>query len=287
MVQILLTCLIAYVVIVAALYVMQRQMIYFPSTDRPRPADWGLSEMQSHALTAEDGVAIYAWYRQAEAGRATIVFFCGNAGHVGYRADKVRAYLDAGLGMLLLSYRGYGGSAGAPSEQGLYADGRAALEFLDRRGVASERIVLYGESLGSGVATRIAAERAEQGRPIGAMVLEAPYTSVVEVAQDRFPWIPVKFLVRDRFDNLSRIGAMAAPLLVVHGQRDRVIPVRFGRRLFDAAGEPKQIHELPQASHNDLYNFGTAAVVAAFLDRHVPAGGAAADQPDSQAADQP
>ncbi len=279
MVQILLTCLIAYVAIVAVLYVAQRQMIYFPSTERPRPADWNLSEMSAHTITAADGVAVYAWYRPAADGRATVVFFCGNAGHVGYRADKVRGFLDAGFGVLLLSYRGYGGNAGSPSEQGLYADARAGLAFLDERGVAPETIALYGESLGSGVATQIAMERADAGHPVGAMVLEAPYTSVVDVAQDRFPWIPVRYLVHDRFDNLSRIDRTATPLLVIHGHRDRVIPFRFGRRLYEAASEPKQIHELPEASHNDLYNFGTATVVAEFLRRHLPPGEAAADQP--------
>ncbi|MDJ0894597.1 MAG: alpha/beta hydrolase [Alphaproteobacteria bacterium] len=287
MAQILLTCLIAYVVIVAALYLVQRQLIYFPSTERPRPADWNLPDMSAQALTAADGVEVYAWYRPAERGRATMVFFCGNAGHVGYRAEKVRTFLDAGLGVLLLSYRGYGGNGGAPSEQGLYADARAAMVFLDQRGVAPETIVLYGESLGSGIATQIALERAAVGNPVGAMVLEAPYTSVVDVAQDRFPWIPVRFLVRDRFDNQSRIDQAAAPLLVIHGHRDRVIPFRFGRRLYEAASQPKQFHELPEASHNDLYNFGTAAVIVEFLDRHLAADGAASEQPAAETADRP
>ena len=175
--------------------------------------------------------------------------------------------------MLLVSWRGYGGNPGSPSEAGLYHDGRAALDFLARTGVAPSRIALYGESLGAGVAVQMASEQPEQPeqpeRPVGAVLLESPYTSMAGVAAHHYWYLPARYLVRDRFDTLAKIDRIGAPLFIVHGERDRIIPPDMARALLAAAAEPKEARFFPAAGHNDLYDHGAASAVIDFLDRTI------------------
>ena len=255
-----------YIVFVAALYVFQRNLLYHPDSNLSSPTASGVAEMEAVGLVTNDGLRLLAWYRPAAEDRATVVYFHGNAGHIGNRGDKVRPYLDAGLGVLLVSYRGYAGNPGSPTEDGLYADGQAALDFLAKLGVGPTDVVLYGESLGSGVAVE-AARRQAARIPVAAVVLESPFSSLVDVAQTHYPFIPARWLVKDRFDSVTKIAAIDAPLLILHGVRDRVVPVRFGRRLFAAAVRPKEDRWFDEAGHNDLYDYGAAAVVIEFIER--------------------
>src|SRR6516162_4970605 len=207
---------VAYAALVGGLYLFQRQLLYFP--DRARPELLGLEKLgvREVILTTEDGLSLLSWYLPARPGRPVIAYFHGNGGHIGYRVERLLRFAREGYGMLMAEYRGYGGNPGAPSETGFYADGRAALAFLDREGVAPSRLVLYGESLGSGVAVALAVQH-----QVAAVILEAPPTSVAEVAQCHFPFVPAARMVTDRFDSLSRIGMVKAPILVLHGERDR------------------------------------------------------------------
>ena len=255
-----------YIVFVAALYVFQRNLMYHPDSIVPSPAASGVSEMEVVSLVTDDGLRLLAWYRPAAEKRATVVYFHGNAGHIGNRGDKVRPYLDAGLGVLLVSYRGYAGNPGTPTEEGLYADGRAALGFLAERGIGPGGVVLYGESLGSGVAVDVARQQAAS-EPVAAVVLESPFSSIADVAQTHYPFVPARWLVKDRFDSVAKIAAIGTPLLILHGGRDRVVPQRFGRRLFAAAAQPKENRWFDEAGHSDLYSHGAAQVATAFIER--------------------
>ena len=239
-------------------------MMYFPDAQVPVPERAGVPEMAAVELTTVDGLDLLAWYRAPPQSAPTVVFFHGNAGHIGHRARKVRPLLDAGFGVLLVSWRGYGGNPGSPTEQGLYHDARAALSLLADAGVPSSRVVLYGESLGTGPAVQLATER-----PVAAVVLEAPFTSVAEVAQRHYWFLPARHLVIDRFDSLSKITRIGAPLLIVHGEKDRVVSVEMGRALLAAAREPKEAVFVPDAGHNDLYDHGVADAVIAFVERTV------------------
>lgn len=255
-----------YCAVLAAMYFGQRKLMYVPDTERPDREVYGATDAETVALRTADGLDLLAWHwPPASAGRATMVYLHGNAGHIGHRVGKVRPFLAAGHGVLLVEWRGYGRNPGAPTEAGLAADARAALAFLDERGTATADIVLYGESIGSGPAVTLAAERAAEGRAVGAVVLEAPFTSAAAVAQAHYPWLPAYWLVRDRHDNLTRIAGIDAPSLIVHGARDRVVPAQLGRALFEAADEPKRIDLRPQAGHNDLYEHGAADTVLDFL----------------------
>lgn len=246
-----------YLAVMALLFLVQRQLLYLPDREQPRPG-LGLSEV---TLETADGLQLLAWYA---AGNPTVVYFHGNGGNIGYREERYRRLIAAGLGLLAVEYRGYGGNEGRPSEKGFYADARAALDFLDREGVAAGARVLYGESLGSAVAVKVASER-----PVGALVLEAPMTSVAELAQFHYPMFPARWLVRDRFDSLARIAAVGAPVLVLHGELDRVVPVEFGRRLYEAAKEPKEMRVFEGAGHEDLDHFGAIEAAAEFVRRVV------------------
>jgi len=235
-----------YAVLTTLAYLFQRDLMYFPDRELGPPRQYGL-DMQTLHLEAEDGVGLTAWYRAPRGNRSLIVFFHGNAGHLGYRRDKFLAFLDAGYGLLALSYRGYGNSDGRVHEQGLYRDARAAVGWLQRQGVEPSRLVLYGESLGTGVATQLAL-----GARPRAVVLEAPYTSVADRAQEVYWFLPARWLVRDRFDNLSRIDRIDAPLLILVGEQDEVIPPAHGQRLLEAASEPRSLVRFPRRGHNDL-----------------------------------
>ena len=253
---------VAYAALVGGLYLFQRQLLYLP--DRAHPELFGLQQLgvREVTLSTEDGLSLLSWYVPARPGRPVIAYFHGNGGHIGYRAERLLRFSREGFGVLMAEYRGYGGNPGTPSEAGFYADGRAALAFLDREGVAADRVVLYGESLGSGVAVALTVQH-----EIAALILEAPFTSVAEVAQSHFPYVPASRMVVDRFDSLSRIGKVKAPILLLHGERDRVVPVRYGRALFDAAPEPKEGWFAPEAGHEDLARYGSLDVVVAFIDR--------------------
>ncbi len=259
------TALGIYALVIALLYIVQRSLLYHPDQTVPDPAASGVPEMTALRIPTDDGLELLAWWRAPRDARTPVLMVLhGNAGHIGERAEKVRLYLDAGYGVLLLSYRYNAGTGGEPSEADLFADARAGMAFLKREGVPDDRIVLYGESLGSGVAVKMAVEY-----PVGALVLEAPYSSMADMAQHHYWYVPARWLVRDRFDSMSRIGRVSVPILVIHGEEDTVIPPKFGRRLFEQAPEPKQAHFLPEALHNDLLDYGMAPLVVDFLEKHL------------------
>ncbi len=252
-----------YALFTGVLFLAQRRMMYFPDSSAPSPELAGVPEMGPVSLKTADGLELLAWYRPAaRAGAPTLVFLHGNAGNIGHRGWIVRPFLDAGLGVLLVSWRGYGGNPGSPTEEGLYHDARAALGFLAAAGVESSRIVLYGESLGSGPAVQVATEWR-----VGAVVLLSPFTSAADVAQRHYWYIPARYLVLDRFELLKQINRIGAPLFIVHGERDHIVPVDMGKALFAAAAEPKDARFIAQAGHNDLYSFGAAQAVLDFLER--------------------
>ena len=253
-----------YAMAVTVLWAFQRDLMYFPDASPRVPPSYYemLDGVREVSFTTADGIELVSWYAPAPPNRPTVVLFHGNGGSLRGERYRLKHLNDAGLGVLLVAYRGYSGNPGTPNEEGLYADARAALDWLDASGIASTSIVLYGVSLGTGVATKMAAER-----DFGAVILEAPYTSTVDVAAFRFPIVPVGWLMHDRFESLARIGAITEPLLVMHGDRDYTIPQRLGRRLFDAANEPKQAFWPQGLGHNDIFDNGGFDTALAFIRR--------------------
>lgn len=208
-------------------------------------------------------MSLLAWYKAAEVGKATIVYFHGNAGHIGYRIPLVQPYINQGIGVLLLSYRGYGGNPGKATEQGFYNDGRAAMAFLKEQQTKPECTILFGESIGSAVAVQIATEF-----PIAGMVLQSPFTTLVELGAYHLPLLPVKYLAKEHYDTLSKIKTIEVPLLILQGDKDNIVPNRFTEKLFAAANEPKTLKTYPGYGHNDLFNQEMANDVLEFVQTH-------------------
>lgn len=259
-----------YLAVMVFMYAFQRNMLYYPGAPKPTRVQSRVADMKEISISTEDGLELFAWYAPAnDPVKPTVVLFHGNAGTLGDRGYKARLLLDDGYGAMLVEYRGYAGNPGAPTEQGLYADGRAALGYLRAQGVENGQIALYGESLGTGVATAMALEAQQRDKPVAALILEAPFTSTVDVGASHYPFLPVRYLMKDRFESHKRIEALHVPLLIVHGEKDQIVPVKFGKRLFDAANAPKESMWIVEAGHNDLFDHGMGAQVLDFLARHV------------------
>ena len=217
---------------------------------------------------AGDAMAGDAMAGDAMAGdRPVVLYLHGNAGHIGHRTERIRQVAARGWGGLFIEYRGFGDNPGQISEAGLRIDAEAGLAALRQRGVAPQRIVVWGESLGSGLAIGLAARHA-----VGAVILETPYTSIAAIAKQQYPFAPVDWLLKDRFDSLASIAAIRAPILIAVAGRDRVVPPDMGHALHAAASAPVELWVAPEAGHTDLLQFGLMEAMAAFLGRHLPGG---------------
>ncbi len=255
----------AYCIALLAMYVFQRDLMYFPTHANPSPVEVGLSGVSVEQLPTSDGETIVAWFSAAKQGRPTVLFLHGNGGEIASRADRFSAYQAAGFGVMFVSWRGYGGSSGTPSELGLVLDANTAYDWLVSNGVEPTSIAVVGESLGTGVAVQIAAKRS-----VGALILGAPYTATSDVAAQRYPWLPVQLLMKDQFRSIEFIDAVTAPTLIIHGTADTVIPFHFGRRLFDAAETAKTFIELEGQGHGLLFQPTTFAREIAFIEGVFP-----------------
>jgi len=224
----------------------ERANLYFPNRVlKGDPGALGLT-FQDLSLTASDGASVHAWFVPLEEESPVILFCHGNAGNISHRLDKLLLLRRAGAAVLLFDYRGYGRSWGTPTEEGTYGDAEAAYAWLtEEKKVPPERIVAHGESLGGAVAMELALRRRVAG-----LILESAFTSVVEMAKRIFPFLPVRRMVSFRYDNLSKVGKAACPVLVMHSPQDDIVPFAMGRHLYEAAPRPKTFVEL-RGSHND------------------------------------
>jgi len=255
----LITAASGYFLFVTLLYVAQRSMLYHPVAAHILPAQANLPQAQEVVLATSDGEKVIAWHVPPRGDKPVVIYFPGNGEHIAWRVERDRALIADGIGVIALSYRGYGGSTGTPTEAGLHRDAEAAYAFAAAR-YRPDRIVLWGQSLGTGVAVKLAAEK-----PIGKLILEAPYSSAADVAAELFPYAPVRWLMKDQFHSDQWIGAVKAPILVMHGARDDVIPIRFGERLFALAPQPKRFIRYDAGGHNDLDAYGADAAARAFI----------------------
>jgi fermentation-respiration switch protein FrsA (DUF1100 family) len=245
----------------AVLFFKQRSMLFpIPTVTRTAPEAAGLPEAEEHALTTADGEKVIVWHVPAKPGHAVILYFPGNGDFLAGRVSRFKAMTSDGTGLVALSYRGYAGSSGAPSERGILQDAAAAYAFTTVR-YPPDRIVAWGFSLGTGVAVALAAER-----PIDKLILEAPYTSTVDVAGSMLRIVPVSLLMRDQFHSDRRILRVSAPLLIMHGDSDPAIPIAFGERLFGLAHEPKRFVRFPGGGHDNLDSFGAIEAARQFID---------------------
>ena len=253
--------LVLYLASLALLYVEQRELLYPRDPARADIAAANLPGGEETTLTTADGERLIAWVVPPREGKPVLLFFHGNAGNFARpnRQARFRALTEDGTGLFAVNYRGYGGSSGTPSEEGLLLDARAAYDAAVSR-FGADRLAGYGESLGTGVVLKLAAER-----PLTAVILEAPYLSTAAVAQLAYPFVPISWLMKDQFRSDAVIGRVTAPLLVLHGGRDGVIPFAQGQALYEMANMPKRFVRFPTGGHEDLPAHGSLPEIRRFL----------------------
>ena len=252
---------VAYACALAVLFVVQRSFLFpIPTAQRTAPQAAGFPEAEEHVLATADDEKVIVWHVPAKAGHPVLLYFHGNGDFLAGFFGRFRGQIADGTGVVALSYRGYAGSSGTPSERGLLQDAAAAYAFTTAR-YSADRIVVWGFSLGTGVAVALAAEQ-----PVGKLILEAPYTSLAEVAASAFPIFPVRLVMKDPFHSDQRIARVNVPLLILHGARDATIPITFGERLFALAQEPKRFVRFPDGGHNDLDAYGATAAARKFIN---------------------
>ena len=250
-----------YVAVLVGIALGQHKLTYIPDRRRISPASLGLGHVEEHLVKAPDGAELVAWHGPAEPGKPTLLYFHGNGGGLIDRAPRFELYRKAGIGLFIMSYRSYSGSTGVPTEPDNIADAHRAWDYLVSLGVKPEDIVLYGESLGTGVAVQVATRRKPR-----ALILEAPYSSLVDIGSWRFPYLPVRQLMKARYESTRYIDKVEAPLLIVHGEADGIVPIRFGRKLFAAAtSEPRRFVSYAGSGHMETYAHGALDEILQFL----------------------
>lgn len=254
----------AWGLMVAIFALAQRSLMYHPDRTRPTPAVFGAPTMAVATAKTADGLKLDGWFVPPgeEQDRPVILVFHGNAGHIGGRVPLANAFAARGFGVLLAEYRGFGGNPGGPSEEGLYKDGEAWLAWLTAQGYTENRIVVYGESLGSGIATEMASRHPD----LKATILQSGFTSMASLGKLHYPYLPVEPLIYDRYDNEKKIAAIATPLLLLHGARDTLVPPSHSQTLYGAARSEKKHVLFEEAAHSDLHPERIAAETALFLD---------------------
>ena len=256
----LIVAALGYLGVVAVLYLKQREMLFpIPTVVRTAPDAAGLPQAEEHVLKTSDGESVIVWHVPAKPGRRVVLYFPGNGDSLAGSAGRFRNMVADGSGLIALSYRGYAGSSGQPSEHGLLLDAAATYAFAASRYEAG-RMIAWGYSLGTGLAVALAADH-----PFAGLILEAPYTSITDVAAAAFPYLPVRLLLKDRFASDARILRVTAPLLIMHGTEDATVPIALGERLFGLAHEPKRFVRLVGGRHDNLDNFGATETARQFI----------------------
>jgi uncharacterized protein len=254
--------LVGYLGGLSVLFFRQREFLFpIPPVGRTSPQAAGFPQAEEHLLTSADGVKVIVWHVPAKPGHPVVLFFHGNGDSLAGLVGRFRGVTADGTGLVALSYRGYAGSSGQPSEPGLLLDAAVAYAFAAAR-YKTDQIVVWGFSLGTGVAVALAADH-----PVGRLILEAPYTSIADVASllPLFRLVPVRWLIRDQFRSDQRIARVTVPLLIMHGSRDAVIPIALGERMFALAHQPKQFVRFDGGGHDDLDDYGALAAGRRFI----------------------
>ena len=244
-----------------ALFAFQRDLMFGASTVRISPSQVGVAQADEVVLTTSSGLELYSWYSKAQTGQPTVLYLHGNGGSIGTRADLHHRFAEHGYGLFMAGYPGYGGSGGKPSEPGLNAAAALAYQHSLDSSVRPQDIILFGESLGTSVATQLATRVSAR-----ALVLVSPMYSIREIAKQQYPYFPIHSLLKDPFLTFEHIAQIQMPVLVVHGSADSAIPVTSGQRLFDLAKQPKTYRLIEGAGHNDMFDFGLLDVVADYVE---------------------
>ena len=259
-VKILLIIFIIYFSSLIILYFFQRNLLYHPSENNYYGDKLTVS-IEKVKIKTQDNIELLAWYHKKDTGNyKTILFLHGNAGSLENRIHKINHFENMNINFLIISWRGFSGNKGNPTEQGLYDDAKSAVSWLKNKGLKTEDIILYGESLGAGVATEIA-----QNHNFSGIILESPFTSMIDAAKNKYPFFPIRFLLKDKYETKKKIKNIKSPLLIMHGEVDKVVPFWMGKKIYDIGNEPKYSYFSKYDNHMMEYNENLLIVLKKFI----------------------
>jgi fermentation-respiration switch protein FrsA (DUF1100 family) len=259
--QLILIIFFLYSLILVFLYFYQRSLLYHPNENNYSGDEISVG-IEKVKISSSDNLQILGWYHEKNLKDfKTLIFFHGNAGSLENRIHKINHFRDMDINFLIIAWRGFSGNKGKPTEQGLYDDGKSAIEWLAKKGVREKDIILYGESLGTGVATHLA-----QNKNFAGIILETPFTSMIDAAKKFYPYIPVNLLLKDKFENKKNIKNINSPILVMHGEADQIVPFSMGKKVYEIANEPKYSYFTKYDNHMMEYDENLLKALKSFLD---------------------
>ena len=252
MLKYIFSIILLYLIFGLLLFTIQRKILFNVSGKPKKPHHYGLERVEEIKICTDDKVNLLAWFVKPKKNNPILLYFQGNSFDIGERSHRIERYIKKNWGVLLLSWRGYGGNKGKPTEKNLYIDGKSAIKWIKKNTHTKiNNIVLYGESLGTGVAVEMGMHFSFKS-----IILEAPFTSIPDIAKERYKIFPTKYLVLDKFDNYDKIDKISSPLLIISGKKDEIIPHSHSKKLFLKAKKPKESVFIDEAMHNNLYDFG-------------------------------
>ena len=259
-ITILIIFVIIYFFILISTYIFQRNLLYYPSENNYSGDKLDVS-ITKVKVTTHDDIELLSWYHNKDIDKyKTILFLHGNAGSLENRIHKINHFKDMNVNFLLVAWRGFSGNKGTPTEKGLYEDAESAVRWLKSKGVRENNIIVYGESLGTGVATEIA-----QNKNFAGIILESPFTSMIDAGKDKYPYLPVRLLLKDRYESNKKIKNINSPILIMHGKVDNIVPFHMGKKMYELANEPKYSYFSEYDDHMMEYNEKLLKVLKDFI----------------------
>ena len=247
--EIIIGIIVIYSSLLVILFIFQRNLMYHPQENNYF-GDKLEVEIEKVNITTIDNINLLGWFHKKDLNKfKTIIYFHGNAGTLDNRIHKLNHFKNMKVNFLIIAWRGFSGNQGSPSEKGLYIDGQSAVNWILKQGVLEENIILYGESLGTGIATEIA-----QHKSFAGIILETPFTSMINAAKEFYPYIPVNLLLKDKYENFKKIKNINSPILIMHGEKDTIVPFSMGEKMYQLANEPKYFYFTKHDDHMMVYD---------------------------------
>ena len=259
--QFILTIFAIYFLVLVFLYFYQRNLLYHPNENN-YSGDKISVDIEKVKIQTVDNIELFGWYHEKNLNDyKTLVYFHGNAGSLENRIHKLNHFQDMNINFLIIAWRGFNGNKGKPSERGLYVDGKSAIDWLKKKGVDEKNLILYGESLGTGVATHLA-----QNKNYAGVILETPFTSMVDAAKNFYPYIPINLLLKDKFENFKKVKNINIPILVMHGEIDQIVPFSMGKKIYEIANNPKYSYFTKYDDHMMEYDENLVLALKSFFN---------------------
>ena len=247
-----------YILLLIVVFFFQRNLLYHPSVDNHLKDQTEIepAEIKKVKITTKDKIDLIGWFYNKDIEKfKTILFLHGNAGSLGNRTYKLNHFKDLNVNFLIIAWRGFSGNKGKPNEMGLYEDAESAIKWLNANGIKEKNIILYGESLGTGVAIEVA-----QNKNYAGIILESPFTSMVNMGKKYYPFFPVSFLLKDKFESYRKIQKISVPIIVMHGKQDKIVPFAMGKKMYEMANEPKFFYVQEYGDH--MIDYDTELLMA-------------------------